>query len=797
MAEELPKEETKEINGVTLTNLEISKIAMICDYLVLDRFNDISSFFRFEKCFGPLLSKEDPKLLIEAFQEICGPKRKYITFGRLISAYIKWKTNSSQNESFNKFMKIVFNDMIKTENEVIGKLEEGTRIFSTKNTRGRKIISKFGVFSDSSKNCIQGFNIQYDDFFDSLLCVKKKPDQDKDITLEMNFHPNGKTVLDRDGISHIAGKFSVKTKIIKFLIFKCRSGKTFCIGDNTEENDEQIELFIFGTSSCQLKTLRIETIDDRLAYLEPKFQPSMRVNQKIIPFEEIDEKFINANIINSQLIYEENEIQNVPLENLDEKTLLIPCIDDDAFINDKESLKEPLFGKDFNEVYNFYLQREKGGAQKEDTELKKNMLAQTVRRVGLLKYYAKKYKVKENIDVLKHENKEEEERINMDKHLAKIKRFKRKINKKKEDLKVSLKRENMDDYEQDEDWPEEAKKEEAKIEEIKEEGKIEEIKEEGKAEEIKEEEKIEEIKEEGKIEEIKEEGKVEEIKEEEKKDEGEKIEIKIDVPVEKEEEKIEIKIEEDKKDEEIKIQDSENIKIDSNNVEEVKLEEDNEGKENKIRLRGNRPKKLLNKSKIKKEEKEEEIKEAQEEKKVVVEEIIAAPEEKKIVIEEIIAPPEDKKENVEEKKVAQEDKKEIIEEIKEAPKEKEVIEEIKAAPEEKKENEEEKKVVIENKKEEAEEIKEAVENKNENAEGKNQIKEEKKENPEEKKEEEKKIVEDKTDKNETTKNKKEDDLNLNNYEDNKLKDDNKDEIKEVKNDDEQNNKSKCANCVLF
>jgi hypothetical protein len=765
MAEELPKEETKEINGVTLTNLEISKIAMICDYLVLDRFNDISSFFRFEKCFGPLLSKEDPKLLIEAFQEICGPKRKYITFGRLISAYIKWKTNSSQNESFNKFMKIVFNDMIKTENEVIGKLEEGTRIFSTKNTRGRKIISKFGVFSDSSKNCIQGFNIQYDDFFDSLLCVKKKPDQDKDITLEMNFHPNGKTVLDRDGISHIAGKFSVKNKIIKFLIFKCRSGKTFCIGDNTEENDEQIELFIFGTSSCQLKTLRIETIDDRLAYLEPKFQPSMRVNQKIIPFEEIDEKFINANIINSQLIYEENEIQNVPLENLDEKTLLIPCIDDDAFINDKESLKEPLFGKDFNEVYNFYLQREKGGAQKEDTELKKNMLAQTVRRVGLLKYYAKKYKVKENIDVLKHENKEEEERINMDKHLAKIKRFKRKINKKKEDLKVSLKRENMDDYEQDEDWPEEAKKEEAKIEEIKEEGKIEEIKEEGKAEEIKEEEKIEEIKEEGKIEEIKEEGKVEEIKEEEKKDEGEKIEIKIDVPVEKEEEKIEIKIEEDKKDEEIKIQDSEDKNIDSNKVEEIKVDEnqEEEAKKNNIRLKGNRPKKLLNKSKLKK---EEEIKEP-EEKKEIVEEIKEAPEEIKEAV------PEGKKEKIEVKT--------------EAP------EEIKEVPDDKKEK-------IEAKVEAPEEKKEVIEAKNEAVENKNEIIEEKKETEIKKeiKEENKITKTDKEDKNKINEEKKEDDNNgLNSYEDNKLKDDEKEENKEDKNDEEKNAHGKCMNCVLF
>ena len=246
MAEnELQEEKTIEINGLKLIKKEISKIAMICDYLVLDRFNDISSFIRFEKCFGPLLYKEDPNFLIEAYQEICGPKRKYITFGRMISAYIKWKTNSSTNESFNKFMDLVFNKMIKNENEVVGQLEEGTRIFGTRNVRGRKVISKFSVFTDSSKNIIQGFNVQYDDFFDSLLCSKKKEGQDKNITLEMNFLPNGKTILDRDGISHIAGKFSVKNKLIKFLIFKCRSGKTFYIGDNTENENEEIELIIF------------------------------------------------------------------------------------------------------------------------------------------------------------------------------------------------------------------------------------------------------------------------------------------------------------------------------------------------------------------------------------------------------------------------------------------------------------------------------------------------------------------------------------------------------------------------
>ena len=758
--EELPKEKTKEINGVNLTNLEISKIAMICDYLVLDRFNDISSFFRFEKCFGPLLSKEDPNLLIEAFQEICGPKRKYITFGRLISAYIKWKTNSSKNENFNKFMKIVFDDMIKTENEVIGKLEEGTRIFSTKNTRGRKVISKFGVFTDSSKNNIQGFNIQYDDAFDSLLCVKKKLEQDKDITLEMNFLPNGKTILDRDGISHIAGKFSVKDKIVKFLIFKCRSGKTFCIGDNNEENDEQIELFIFGTSSCQLKTLRIETINDRLAYIEPKFQPSVRINEKIIPFEEIDEKFINNNIINSHLIFEENDIINIPIENLDQKTLLIPCIDDDAFIDDKGSLTEKLYGKDFNEVYKFYLEREnkieeiseeaedKSKKEEKKEELKQKMVENTIRRIALLKNFIKKSKVKENIKVLKNDDKEEE-RINMDKYLAKIKIFKKKMNKKKEDLKNSQKN-SMDDYEQEEDWPDEE----------------------------------EQNKEEEKVEEIKEEEKVEEIKEEEKKEDEEKIEIKIDVPaIEKEEEnKIEINLGENKKDEEIKIQDSENINSDSNKIEEIKVDESQEeDKKENIKLKGNRPKKLVNKSRLKKEQNEEEIKET-EEKKGILEEIQGAQEEIK----------EDKIEDIQEKKEVIEIEEVIEPKIEDQEQKKEVI--AMEVPEVKNE-------VIEDKIEAVEEIKEAVENKNEIIENKNEIIEEKKENPEVKKEikEEKIILKDKADKNEKKEDiKEEENYGLNNYEENKIIDDkNEEEDKNMENDDEKNAKTSCAKCILF
>ncbi len=126
---ELPEIQIKKINNVEISNLELAKIAMVCNYLVLDRFTDISSFPRFEMCFGPLFNTEKPNFLFEVFTEICGLKKKYITYGRLISAYINWKSKSSKNESFNKFMDILFNKMIKLKDEVIGIPIEGGRAF--------------------------------------------------------------------------------------------------------------------------------------------------------------------------------------------------------------------------------------------------------------------------------------------------------------------------------------------------------------------------------------------------------------------------------------------------------------------------------------------------------------------------------------------------------------------------------------------------------------------------------------------------------------------------------------------
>ena len=449
---EIPEIKTKQINGVYISNLEISEIGMIYDFLVLDRFQEYASFFRLEKCFGPFFPNESSEFLPEVFKEICGPKHKYISYGRFILAYTKWKSKSSSNNNFNKFMDTIFNKIIVTQKETIGNIVEGGRIFSTRNTRGRKVISRFSVITDETKNKINGFHIQYDDFFETIL----SPDKTRNnITLEINFRQNGPNIRDRDGISHIGGKYSEDKKYIKFLMFKCRSGKTFYIGDETEDKDEKIKYFLYGTTSCQLKSVRVEVVDEKLIYFEPKFQPSLRINQKIKEFDSIDDNFINNNIMNSPLIFEENEMKDMSEEELEKNNfLIIPSINDDAFI-DKKELEEPLSGKNFNEIYKSFIFQQK--IEKDD--LKNKIYEKTVKRKHLLRIYLKKFKIKENISVLRT-NKHPKTRVSQDTFLAKIKAFlnnkDKKVEEKKENKEINKTENTKDKYwndEEEKDWP--------------------------------------------------------------------------------------------------------------------------------------------------------------------------------------------------------------------------------------------------------------------------------------------------------------------------------------------------------
>ena len=350
----------KIICGLDLSEFEFYSIRMISDYLFLDRFNDCASFVRFEKCFGPLFSPKYKKFkLVEAFKEIVGPKRKYITFRRMIKAYLNWKLKKSENYSFNFFMEQVFEKMIKKRGEVVGKLVEGQRVFSTKNCRNRKIITKFSVLTDETKNKIKGFVIEYDTVFKAILCKQEKQE---DIHLEINFdlfHAKGDKLsrefqLDRDGISHLCGKYDETSGLIKFLIFKCRSGKTLYIGDASETEQDKISPFIFGSSKCQLKTMHIELINDQLAYIQPKYQVSTRKNDNLdVNFDNLDEKFLQ----NDPPKFEEADLEKMPDDKFkDDKKYLFPLIPDDQFV-DKMSLFESNYGKDFKDIYVSYFDK--------------------------------------------------------------------------------------------------------------------------------------------------------------------------------------------------------------------------------------------------------------------------------------------------------------------------------------------------------------------------------------------------------------------------------------------------------
>ena len=356
-----PPMRRKIIYGVDFSEFESFSIRMICDYLFLDRFNDCASFVRFEQCFGPLFSSKNKQFkLVEAYKEIIGPKKKYLTFRRMIKAYINWKSNKSNNYSFNFFMDEVFKKMIKKRGEVVGELIEGQRVFSTKNCRNRKIITKFSVLTDEDKNKIKGFVIEYDGVFKANLCKQVKPE---DINLEIHFdlfHSQGDNLsrqfnLDRDGISHIAGKYNNTTKLIKFLILKCRSGKTLYIGDSREEETDNITPFIFGSSKCQLKTMHIELINDTLAYIQPKYQISTRKNDNLeVDFDNFDENFLN----NDPPKYEEVEFEKLSEAQLqDDKTFLLPLVPDDQFV-DKMSLIESKPGKDFKDIYRSFFEKD-------------------------------------------------------------------------------------------------------------------------------------------------------------------------------------------------------------------------------------------------------------------------------------------------------------------------------------------------------------------------------------------------------------------------------------------------------
>jgi hypothetical protein len=91
------------------------KIKTLCDFLFFDQFQETATFLRFEQCFQPLFN--NVKISIQAiFKDICGPKKKYITYKRFSKAYRNHINGNDISQDTKLFFDKLFNSILKEEN---------------------------------------------------------------------------------------------------------------------------------------------------------------------------------------------------------------------------------------------------------------------------------------------------------------------------------------------------------------------------------------------------------------------------------------------------------------------------------------------------------------------------------------------------------------------------------------------------------------------------------------------------------------------------------------------------------
>ena len=330
-----------------LSDNDINKLRTICEFVFFDQFKDSCTYESFEKLFSLCFIGDDISLN-KVFIEIIGEKRKYLTFPRFIRAYMRYKSKDRSNSrDFNFFYEKIFERILLSENEFIGKNIEGNQKFSTAVYQSKETISKIQILADNKEN-IYGINIIYDDNLKCEMFPKKIEDKLK-IKIDMQFGILDESILKKIGrkyglkeknykdcITHIFGTFK---DTITFLGFKCRSGKTHLIG-KPEGNP-----FVFGSFGAQFHYIKFEVDKNKgITFFQPFFIKSVRSNVFIRG--KIDDILNQKDVP----IKDENVLQTLEDEIAIDKMITTEIIPDDYFFNEK--LEDKIKGKKFNEVIN-------------------------------------------------------------------------------------------------------------------------------------------------------------------------------------------------------------------------------------------------------------------------------------------------------------------------------------------------------------------------------------------------------------------------------------------------------------
>ena len=335
--------------NINLTEEELNKLKTVCDYLFFDQYKENSTFSHFEKSFAFLVSGKNMSLE-KIFKEICGEKRKYITFPRMIKAYLTYKnTPNKVSLDLKNFFSHIFTNVLKKAEDSQGASLQNAKKFTSAQCKNKENITKLMVLTDSD-NTIKGLKIEYDDAVNIKL-YDKRNDKKLYIKLEMLFGLLDETEqkknlnefltaqnesLYRDCITHVFGTFTNK---IEFLGFKCRSGKKGFVGK------PKGDAFMYGNFGQQFHYVKVQVKSGTITQLHPFFIDSPRTNVYLKRnLNDITEDYI----LNEPLLYDEVHLAKlVDVKQID-KLISSPIIMDDHFFD--WNLMDAVGGDDVKEV---------------------------------------------------------------------------------------------------------------------------------------------------------------------------------------------------------------------------------------------------------------------------------------------------------------------------------------------------------------------------------------------------------------------------------------------------------------
>ena len=333
---------------------ELLKIKTICDFLFFDRYQENATFLRFEKCFQPLFNNINISME-KVFKEICGYKKKYITFKRFAKAYLSYINNkASLSQDTQTFFDKLLNSILQKEKSFVGQNIENAYSFSSvKACRKRDCVTMIQILSDKEGN-IHGINLEYDNAITSKMYPKNYEDRLM-ISLEMNLDivdeksfQKSTTLFSvvspddfRDAVTHVFGTINKENGFINFFGFKCISGKTVYVG--TPKGDG----FLFGKFGTRFHDIKIQMKKEGITKFEPGFKKNSKTNYFL---NKIKGSLSYQNLDEEEIIKDEEILATIDDPDEIDKFITVPIFEDSHFFN--KNLEDEICGNDYKEVVN-------------------------------------------------------------------------------------------------------------------------------------------------------------------------------------------------------------------------------------------------------------------------------------------------------------------------------------------------------------------------------------------------------------------------------------------------------------